>query len=92
LSARSDASKVTCFPWISIWILIEMPPSNVEIHQPGWFAIVAIFALLALGKVFGQVFGFAGLLLALPASAVLLVTLRKLHARYLESDLYSGRK
>jgi len=42
--------------------------------------------------VFGQVFGFAGLLIALPASAVLLVALRKLRARYLESDLYSGHR
>jgi predicted PurR-regulated permease PerM len=43
-----------------------------------------IFALLA----FGEVFGFLGLLLALPASAVLLVALRKVRARYLASDLY----
>ncbi|OFW20458.1 MAG: hypothetical protein A3G21_12005 [Acidobacteria bacterium RIFCSPLOWO2_12_FULL_66_21] len=69
-----------------------MPPLNVEIHRLGWFAIVAIFALLALGKVFGQVFGFAGLLIGLPAGAVLLVALRRLRARYLASDLYSGRK
>lgn len=71
-----------------------MPLSNVEIHRLGWFAIVAIFALLALGKVLGQVFGFAGLLIALPASAVLLVALRKLRARHLDSGLYlgSGRK
>jgi len=54
----------------------------------GLHPIAVIFALLA----FGQVFGFAGLLLALPASAVLLVALRKLRARYLASDLYSGRK
>jgi predicted PurR-regulated permease PerM len=54
----------------------------------GLHPIAVIFALLA----FGQVFGFAGLLLALPASAVLLVALRKLRVRYLESDLYSGRK
>ena len=65
-----------------------MQLSNVEIHRLGLLAIVAIVVLLA----FGQVFCFAGLLLALPASAVLLVTLRKLHARYLEGDLYSGRK
>jgi len=65
-----------------------MPLLNVEIHRLEWFAIVAILALLP----FGQIFGFAGLLLALPASAVLLVALRKLRARYLESDLYSGRR
>ena len=54
----------------------------------GLHPIAVIFALLA----FGEVFGFAGLLLALPASAVLLVALRALRARYLESDLYTGPK
>ena len=65
-----------------------MPLSNVEIHRFGWFTIVAIFALPA----FGQVFGFAGLLIALPAIAAPLVALRKLRARHLDSGLYSGRK
>jgi predicted PurR-regulated permease PerM len=54
----------------------------------GLHPVAVIFALLA----FGQLFGFAGLLLALPASAVLLVALRKLRARYLESALYTGQK
>jgi len=45
-----------------------------------------IFALLA----FGQVFGFFGVLLALPASAVLLVGLRHLKDAYLASDVYGG--
>ena len=54
----------------------------------GLHPIAVIFALLA----FGQVFGFAGLLLALPASAVLLVALRKLRTGYLESDLFTGRR
>ena len=43
-----------------------------------------IFALLA----FGQIFGFFGVLLALPASAALLVGLRHLGRRYLNSSLY----
>jgi predicted PurR-regulated permease PerM len=46
-----------------------------------------IFALLA----FGQVFGFFGVLLALPASAALLVGLRHLRSAYLAGPLY-GRK
>lgn len=50
----------------------------------GLHPLAVIFALLA----FGQVFGFLGLLLALPASAVLLVALRKLKAHYLASELY----
>ena len=53
----------------------------------GLHPIAVIFALLA----FGQVFGFLGLLLALPASAVLLVALRQLRARYLSSRFYSGQ-
>ena len=52
----------------------------------GLHPIAVIFALLA----FGQLFGFAGLLVALPASAVLLVALRQLRARYLDSKLYRG--
>lgn len=50
----------------------------------GLHPIAVIFALLA----FGQLFGFTGLLVALPASAVLLVALRHLRARYFASDLY----
>ena len=52
----------------------------------GLHPLAVIFALLA----FGQVFGFLGLLLALPASAVLLVALRKLKGEYLASDLYKA--
>ena len=52
----------------------------------GLHPVAALFALLA----FGQLFGFAGLLMALPASAVLLVALRNLKARYLGSGLYKG--
>jgi predicted PurR-regulated permease PerM len=46
--------------------------------------VAVIFALLA----FGQVFGFFGILLALPASAALLVGLRHLQHNYRASDLY----
>ncbi|MFM9968113.1 MAG: AI-2E family transporter [Burkholderiales bacterium] len=52
----------------------------------GLHPVAVIFALLA----FGQIFGFAGLLVALPTSAVLLVALRKLRSGYLASDLYKG--
>jgi predicted PurR-regulated permease PerM len=50
----------------------------------GLHPVAVIFALLA----FGQVFGFFGVLLALPASAALLVGLRHLGSRYLDSSLY----
>jgi predicted PurR-regulated permease PerM len=51
----------------------------------GLHPLAVIFALLA----FGQVFGFFGVLLALPASAVLLVGLRRLRATYLASEFYT---
>ncbi len=52
----------------------------------GLHPVAVIFALLA----FGQIFGFFGLLLALPASAALLVGLRRIEANYRGSDLYKG--
>jgi predicted PurR-regulated permease PerM len=54
----------------------------------GLHPVAVIFALLA----FGQVFGFFGVLLALPASAALLVALRHLTAAYLAGSLYGGPK
>ena len=54
----------------------------------GLHPVAVIFALLA----FGQIFGFFGVLLALPASAVLLVTLRRLQRAYLAGPLYGGPK
>jgi predicted PurR-regulated permease PerM len=46
--------------------------------------LAVIFALLA----FGQLFGFAGVLLALPVSAALLVGLRHLRGAYVTSPIY----
>jgi len=51
----------------------------------GLHPVAVIFALLA----FGQLFGFFGVLLALPASAALLVGLRHLRQHYLDSDFYN---
>ena len=45
-----------------------------------------IFALLA----FGHLFGFVGVLIALPASAVLLVAIRRAKRGYLGSEMYLG--
>jgi predicted PurR-regulated permease PerM len=52
----------------------------------GLHPLAVIFALLA----FAQVFGFLGVLVALPASAVLLVAIRRVRAGYLGSRLYTG--
>jgi predicted PurR-regulated permease PerM len=50
----------------------------------GLHPLVVIFALLA----FAQLFGFVGVLVALPASAVLFVAVRRLKASYMGSKLY----
>ena len=52
----------------------------------GLHPLAVIFALLA----FGQIFGFVGVLIALPVSAVLLVAMRRIKARYMNSPLYKG--
>jgi len=48
--------------------------------------LMVIFALLA----FGQLFGFVGVLIALPLSALLAVAARRLRQAYLGSRLYLG--
>jgi predicted PurR-regulated permease PerM len=55
-------------------------------NRVGLHPVAVIFALLA----FGQIFGFFGILLALPASAALLVWLRHIHRGYLRSQVYNG--
>jgi len=52
----------------------------------GLHPLMVIFVLLA----FGQLFGLAGVLVALPVSAVLLVAGRRLRQRYFESQVYRG--
>jgi predicted PurR-regulated permease PerM len=52
----------------------------------GLDALTVIFALLA----FGQLFGFVGVLLALPASAALMVGFRHLRHSYLRSSFYNA--
>ncbi len=52
----------------------------------GLHPLAVIFALMA----FGQLFGFFGILAALPASAALLVGLREIRALYLDSKFYQG--
>jgi predicted PurR-regulated permease PerM len=51
----------------------------------GLHPVAVIFAVLA----GAQLFGFTGVLLALPAAAVIVVLLRHAHQRYVDSDLYS---
>ena len=52
----------------------------------GMNPLTVIFALLA----FGHLFGFVGVLIALPVSALMVVAVRRLRKLYLTSDLYGG--
>ncbi|MCJ0764198.1 AI-2E family transporter [Variovorax terrae] len=65
----------------SLYLTPRLVGERIGLHP-----LVVIFALLA----FGQLFGFVGVLVALPASAVLLVAVRRLQAGYMASRLYQG--
>ncbi|HIG41151.1 MAG: AI-2E family transporter [bacterium] len=52
----------------------------------GLHPVAVIFAILA----GGQLFGFTGILLALPVAAVVMVFMRFMHDRYKKSEFYSG--
>jgi predicted PurR-regulated permease PerM len=52
----------------------------------GMSPLTVIFALLA----FGHLFGFVGVLIALPVCAVLAVAAKRLHLAYIHSKLYQG--
>lgn len=53
----------------------------------GMHPIAVVFALM----VGGSLFGFVGILLALPVCAVLMVALRRLYHWYVNSDFYNGK-
>jgi predicted PurR-regulated permease PerM len=53
----------------------------------GLHPLAVIFALMA----FGQLFGFVGIMIGLPASAALLVGVREVRGHYLASSFYRGR-
>ncbi|MBA2690715.1 MAG: AI-2E family transporter [Burkholderiales bacterium] len=79
---------------IWVWVVFVIGQSLEGVVVTPWLVgdriglhpVAVIFALLA----FGQVFGFFGVLLALPASAALLVGLRHLRQDYLKSNIYHG--
>jgi predicted PurR-regulated permease PerM len=66
----------------SLYLTPRLVGERIGLHP-----LAVIFALLA----FGQVFGFVGVLIALPASAVLLVAIRRIKERYITSQLYKGQ-
>ncbi len=65
----------------SLYLTPRLVGERIGLHP-----LAVIFALLA----FGQLLGFVGVLIALPASAVLLVAIRRAWASYLSSNLYLG--
>ena len=65
----------------SMWLTPKLLGDRIGLHP-----LAVIFALMA----FGHLFGFVGVLVALPASAVLLVALRRARSAYFQSALYRG--
>ncbi|GAA4861006.1 AI-2E family transporter [Luteimonas vadosa] len=65
----------------SYWLTPKLVGDRIGLHP-----VAVIFAVLA----GGQLFGFLGMLLALPVAAVANVLLRFAHQRYLRSRLYAG--
>jgi predicted PurR-regulated permease PerM len=83
----------TCWPFflavLGVYLVGQLLENYVLVpwlvgDRIGLHPLAVIFALLA----FGQLFGFAGVLLALPVSAALLVGLRQIMAVYKDSPLY----
>ncbi len=64
----------------SIWLTPWLVGDKVGLHP-----VAVIFAVMA----GGQLFGFVGVMLALPVAAALAVLLRHLHERWLRSNWYS---
>ena len=65
----------------SYWLTPKLVGDRIGLHP-----VAVIFAVLA----GGQLFGFLGMLLALPVAAVANVLLRYAHVRYTHSRLYAG--
>jgi predicted PurR-regulated permease PerM len=67
----------------SYWLTPKLVGDRIGLHP-----VAVIFAVLA----GGQLFGFLGMLLALPVAAVSNVLLRYAHGRYTHSRLYAGER
>ena len=62
-----------------MWLTPNLVGDRIGLHP-----VTVIFSLLA----GGQLFGFTGVLLALPASAAIAVALRHLRRQYFDGNLY----
>ncbi len=93
LTGLLQFGDLTHIMWIwGVFVAANILEGNVFVpwlvgDRIGLHPVAVIFALLA----FGQLFGFAGVLLALPASAALLVWLRHLRRSYMDSGMYTSR-
>ena len=67
----------------SYWLTPKLVGDRIGLHP-----VAVIFAVLA----GGTLFGFLGMLLALPSAAVVNVLLRYAHERYRDSTLYAGER
>lgn len=65
----------------SLWLTPRLVGERIGMNP-----LMVIFALLA----FGHLFGFVGVLIALPVSALIVVAVRRLQVAYLASPLYRG--
>lgn len=65
----------------SLWLTPRLVGERIGMNP-----LMVIFALLA----FGHLFGFVGVLIALPVSALIVVAARRLKSAYLDSPLYRG--
>jgi len=65
----------------SFWLTPQLVGDRIGLHP-----VAVIFAVMA----GGQLFGFFGVLLALPVAAVVMVLLRHSQQRYLASHLYGA--
>ena len=83
-------------PLVLVWVLVVfgigqalegmvLTPLLVG-DRIGLHPVAVIFAIMA----GGQLFGLVGVLLALPAAAVIMVFVRHLHDRYIESEYYEA--
>lgn len=85
-------SVMALWPTLLVFLVGQMLESNLITpklvgERIGLHPVVVMFALMA----FGQLFGFIGVLLALPLAAVLQVGLKQVLAQYWESRYYRGR-
>ncbi len=96
ITSATIAALVQFHDWlhvIGIWVVFAVAQTIEATTLTPWLVgdkiglhpVAVIFAILA----GGELFGFVGILLALPVSAVIMVFIRYFTGRYVQSNLYS---